>query len=59
MSPFEVVAILLAGVAAGTINTVVGGGTRLNRTTPQGLGGPPGPPHPNHTKRPVAGGGER
>ena len=33
MTPFEVVAILLAGVAAGTINTIVGSGTLITFPT--------------------------
>ena len=33
MTPFEVVAILLAGCAAGTINTVVGSGTLITFPT--------------------------
>ena len=41
MSPFEVVAILLAGVAAGTINTVVGSGTLITFPTLLAFGVPP------------------
>lgn len=41
MSPFEVVAILLAGVAAGTINTVVGSGTLITFPTLLAFGIPP------------------
>jgi uncharacterized membrane protein YfcA len=41
VSPFEVVAILLAGVAAGTINTVVGSGTLITFPTLLALGVPP------------------
>jgi uncharacterized membrane protein YfcA len=41
VSPFEVVAILLAGVAAGTINTVVGSGTLITFPTLLAFGVPP------------------
>ncbi|WP_395691901.1 sulfite exporter TauE/SafE family protein [Nocardioides sp.] len=41
MSPLEVVAILLAGVAAGTINTVVGSGTLITFPTLLAFGIPP------------------
>ena len=41
MTPFEIVAILLAGVAAGTINTVVGSGTLFTFPVLIGLGYPP------------------
>ena len=41
MSAFEVVAILLAGLAAGTINTVVGSGTLITFPTLLLLGIPP------------------
>ena len=41
MSPFEVVAILLAGVAAGTINTIVGSGTLITFPTLLAFGVPP------------------
>ena len=41
MSPFEVVAILLAGIAAGTINTVVGSGTLITFPTLLAFGVPP------------------
>ncbi len=41
MSLFEVVAILLAGVAAGTINTVVGSGTLVTFPTLLAFGVPP------------------
>ena len=41
MSPWEVVAILLAGVAAGTINTVVGSGTLITFPTLLAFGIPP------------------
>ncbi len=41
MSAFEVVAILLAGVAAGTINTVVGSGTLITFPTLLAFGVPP------------------
>ena len=41
MSIFEVVAILLAGVAAGTINTVVGSGTLITFPTLLAFGVPP------------------
>lgn len=41
MSPFEIVAILLAGVAAGTINTVVGSGTLITFPTLLAFGVPP------------------
>ncbi len=41
MSLFEVVAILLAGVAAGTINTVVGSGTLITFPTLLAFGIPP------------------
>ena len=41
MSVFEVVAILLAGVAAGTINTVVGSGTLITFPTLLAFGIPP------------------
>ena len=41
MSPWEVIAILLAGVAAGTINTVVGSGTLITFPTLLAVGIPP------------------
>ena len=41
MTPFEVVAILLAGCAAGTINTVVGSGTLITFPTLLAFGVPP------------------
>jgi len=41
VSPLEVVAILLAGVAAGTINTVVGSGTLITFPTLLAFGIPP------------------
>jgi len=41
VTPFEVVAILLAGVAAGTINTVVGSGTLITFPTLLAFGVPP------------------
>ncbi len=41
MSPLEVVAILLAGVAAGTINAVVGSGTLITFPTLLAFGIPP------------------
>ena len=41
MSPFEVAAILLAGMAAGTINTVVGSGTLITFPTLLAFGIPP------------------
>ena len=41
MSPWEIVAILLAGVAAGTINTVVGSGTLITFPTLLAFGVPP------------------
>ncbi len=41
MSPWEVVAILLAGMAAGTINTVVGSGTLITFPTLLAFGIPP------------------
>ena len=41
LSVFEVVAILLAGVAAGTINTVVGSGTLITFPTLLAFGVPP------------------
>ncbi len=41
MTPFDVVAIVLAGVAAGTINTVVGSGTLITFPTLLALGVPP------------------
>ncbi len=41
MSPLEVAAILLAGVAAGTINTVVGSGTLITFPTLLAFGIPP------------------
>jgi len=41
VSPFEVVAILMAGVAAGTINTVVGSGTLITFPTLLAFGVPP------------------
>ena len=41
MSAFEIVAILLAGVAAGTINTVVGSGTLITFPTLLAFGVPP------------------
>ena len=41
MSPWEIVAILLAGAAAGTINTVVGSGTLITFPTLLAFGIPP------------------
>ena len=41
MSPWEITAILLAGVAAGTINTVVGSGTLITFPTLLAFGIPP------------------
>lgn len=41
MSPFEIVAILIAGVAAGAINAVVGSGTLITFPTLIALGFPP------------------
>ncbi|KQW52860.1 hypothetical protein ASC77_00630 [Nocardioides sp. Root1257] len=41
MSVFEIVAILLAGIAAGTINTVVGSGTLITFPTLLAFGIPP------------------
>lgn len=41
MSVFEVVAVLLAGIAAGTINTVVGSGTLITFPTLLAFGVPP------------------
>ena len=41
MTPFEVVAILLAGCAAGTINTIVGSGTLITFPTLLAFGIPP------------------
>ena len=41
MTPVEAVAILLAGVAAGTINTVVGSGTLITFPTLLAFGVPP------------------
>jgi uncharacterized membrane protein YfcA len=41
VSPWEVVAVLLAGVAAGTINTVVGSGTLITFPTLLAFGIPP------------------
>ncbi len=41
MSPLEILAILLAGVAAGTINTVVGSGTLITFPTLLAFGIPP------------------
>ncbi len=41
MSPFDVVAILLAGVAAGTINTIVGSGSLVTFPTLLFFGYPP------------------
>ena len=41
MTGFEMVAILLAGVAAGTINTVVGSGTLITFPTLLAFGVPP------------------
>jgi len=41
VSPWEVVAILLAGMAAGTINTVVGSGTLITFPTLLAFGFPP------------------
>ena len=41
MSPWEVIAILLAGMAAGTINTVVGSGTLITFPTLLAFGIPP------------------
>ena len=41
MSPLEIAAILLAGIAAGTINTVVGSGTLITFPTLLAFGVPP------------------
>jgi len=41
MSPVEIVAIVLAGMAAGTINTVVGSGTLITFPTLLAIGVPP------------------
>jgi len=41
VTPFEAIAILLAGVAAGTINTVVGSGTLITFPTLLAFGVPP------------------
>jgi hypothetical protein len=41
VTPYEVVAILLAGIAAGTINTVVGSGTLITFPTLLAFGVPP------------------
>ena len=41
MTAFEIVAVLLAGVAAGTINTVVGSGTLITFPTLLAFGIPP------------------
>ena len=41
MSVFEIIAVLLAGVAAGTINTVVGSGTLITFPTLLAFGVPP------------------
>lgn len=41
MSPVEIVAIVLAGLAAGTINTVVGSGTLITFPTLLAIGVPP------------------
>lgn len=41
MTPYEVAAILLAGIAAGTINTVVGSGTLITFPTLLAFGVPP------------------
>jgi uncharacterized membrane protein YfcA len=41
VSPLEIVAVLLAGVAAGTINTVVGSGTLVTFPTLLAIGVPP------------------
>lgn len=41
MSPFEIAAILLAGMAAGTINTIVGSGTLITFPTLLAFGFPP------------------
>lgn len=41
MTPLEIVAVLLAGTAAGTINTVVGSGTLITFPTLLALGMPP------------------
>ena len=41
MSPLEIVAVLLAGIAAGTINTVVGSGTLITFPTLLAFGVPP------------------
>jgi uncharacterized membrane protein YfcA len=41
VSPFEIVAIFLAGVAAGTINTIVGSGTLVTFPTLLAFGYPP------------------
>src|SRR4051794_41916090 len=41
VTPFEVAAILLAGMAAGTINTIVGSGTLITFPTLLAFGVPP------------------
>lgn len=41
MTPLEVVAVVLAGIAAGTINTVVGSGTLITFPTLLAIGVPP------------------
>ena len=41
MTGLEIAAVLLAGVAAGTINTVVGSGTLITFPTLLALGVPP------------------
>ena len=41
MAPLEIVAILAAGLAAGTINTIVGSGSLITFPTLLALGYPP------------------
>jgi uncharacterized membrane protein YfcA len=41
MSVFETICIFLAGIAVGTINTVVGSGTLVTFPTPLAFGYPP------------------
>ena len=41
MTPLEIVAVLLAGCAAGTINTIVGSGTLITFPTLLAIGIPP------------------
>lgn len=56
MSAFEVVALLLAGVAAGTINTIVGSGTLITFPTLLFFGYPPIVANVSNTVGLVAGG---